>query len=212
MSSIGMTEITGPTIPCPLSQRYDTLHEFEARLEAIPDPTTLIVVDEADRLAMNSLEQLRSIFDQSGLGMVLIEKRLARYPQFFSRIGFVHEFRSLSDADLQVLLAPKCSIPICFADCSTTDQIAQSPNSSPINFPLLESGRSKRPSSILAAVIQASIPCLTQSGIATVRTRPPFPQRSGKTHRPSRISIPSTSRLASSCRRRAQPSSNAKIA
>jgi hypothetical protein len=25
-------------------------------------------------------------------------------PQFFSRIGFVHEFRSLSDADLQVLL------------------------------------------------------------------------------------------------------------
>ncbi|WP_187143428.1 hypothetical protein [Terriglobus albidus] len=83
--------------------------------------------------------------------------------------------------------------PICSADCSRTDQIAQSPRSSSINFPLLESGRSKRPPSILAAIIQASIPCLTHSGIATVRTLPPFPLRSGKTQQPSRISIPPTS-------------------
>jgi DNA transposition AAA+ family ATPase len=35
-------------------------------------PTTLILVDEADRLQMNSLEMIRSIFDKGHSGMVLI--------------------------------------------------------------------------------------------------------------------------------------------
>ena len=73
------------------------------------DPTTLILVDEADRLQMNSLEQMRSIFDEGTAGMVLIgmpdiEKRIARFPQFYSRIGFVHEFRPLDANQVQELL------------------------------------------------------------------------------------------------------------
>ena len=96
--------------PVPLTPTYfQVFEEYEARVKAIPDPTTLIIVDEADRLTMNGLEQLRSIFDRSGLGLVFIgmpgiEKRVARYPQFFSRIGFVHEFRSLQDIDVKRLL------------------------------------------------------------------------------------------------------------
>ena len=86
-----------------------TYERFEALKRAVPDPTTLILVDEADRLQMNSLEMMRSIFDAGKAGMVLIgipgiEKRKARFPQFYSRIGFVHEFRTLEEKEITELL------------------------------------------------------------------------------------------------------------
>ena len=91
---------------------FETYKRYQAKERSVADPTTLILVDEADRLQMNSLEQMRSIFDEGSAGMVLIgmpgiEKRIARFPQFYSRIGFVHEFRSLDSAQVQELLEKK---------------------------------------------------------------------------------------------------------
>lgn len=53
-----------------------------------------------------------SIFDEGSLGLILdgmpdIEKRIAQFPQFYSRIGFVHEFRPLDSLEMRALLE-KC--------------------------------------------------------------------------------------------------------
>jgi DNA transposition AAA+ family ATPase len=82
---------------------------YAAAQKVIGDPTKLIVVDESDRLRIACLEQLRAVFDAEGIGLILvgmpgIEKRLARYPQFYSRVGFVHEFRPLSTKETNRLL------------------------------------------------------------------------------------------------------------
>lgn len=60
-------------------------------------------------LPFASVEEIRSLFDDGGVGLVLIgmpviEKRMERPPQLYSRIRFVHEFEPLDSAEMKALL------------------------------------------------------------------------------------------------------------
>lgn len=69
----------------------------------------LVVVDEAERLSTSALEYLRDLFDRTDIGLILIgmpgiEKRMARYPQLYSRVGFAHHYRPLKGEELNFVL------------------------------------------------------------------------------------------------------------
>ncbi|NJN48064.1 MAG: AAA family ATPase [Candidatus Competibacteraceae bacterium] len=73
------------------------------------DMVELIVIDEAERLSNLALEHLRDTFDRIDIGLILIgmpgiEKRMARYPQLYSRVGFVHHYRQLKGDELNFVL------------------------------------------------------------------------------------------------------------
>lgn len=82
--------------------------EVERRSGRIP-PIELLIIDEAERLSNMGIEYVRDLFDRSGIGVILIgmpgiEKRMARYPQLYSRIGFAHRYYALQGEELAFVL------------------------------------------------------------------------------------------------------------
>jgi DNA transposition AAA+ family ATPase len=69
----------------------------------------LLIIDEADHLKYTTLEQIRNIYDKFNFGLIFvgmpgIERRLSRYPQLYSRVGFLHEFKALSKDEMTYII------------------------------------------------------------------------------------------------------------
>jgi DNA transposition AAA+ family ATPase len=108
-----------------LEARILQLEEFHYYMQAAVDqqkiltyPTRksgvsqLLIVDEADRLKAISLEVVRDLYDRHHMGVILIgmpgiEKRLSRYAQLYSRVGFVHHFKALSQEEIEFIVQSK---------------------------------------------------------------------------------------------------------
>ncbi len=88
--------------------------------------TELLIIDEADRLKTTGLEQVRDYYDRHHLEVILIgmpgiEKRLACYPQLYSRVGFAHEYRPLTTDELTAVLTRRWHT----SDLTDDDTLAQ---------------------------------------------------------------------------------------
>jgi hypothetical protein len=104
-----LSDTPPPRPPTTEPTEFDIVKVYSEQRDETPDPTSLLLNDETDRLKTASLEQVRDIFDHGELGVVLIgmpglEKRLSRDPQLSSRVGFVHAFRPLRAQEVRGLL------------------------------------------------------------------------------------------------------------
>ncbi|HEY6456244.1 MAG TPA: AAA family ATPase [Steroidobacteraceae bacterium] len=105
----------------------------------------LIIVDEVERLSAPALECLRDLFDQGDIGLMLVgmpgmEKRMARYPQLYSRVGFAHHYRPLQGDEVSFVLTRhwrKLGLNLDTADFSDTQAIASIARITGGNFRLL---------------------------------------------------------------------------
>jgi len=150
-----------PTVGSPVREVREDLRRLITRAEGSIDlalnPSMVIperhaqgsievlVVDEAERLSTQSLEHVRDIFDRTGIGVILIgmsglERKLERYPQLYSRIGFAHHYRALKGDELTFVLTRhwrKLGLQLDAADFTDHQAIASIARITGGNFRLL---------------------------------------------------------------------------
>jgi DNA transposition AAA+ family ATPase len=105
----------------------------------------MLIFDEAERLSVTALEFIRDLFDRTGVGVILIgmpgmEKRLSRYPQLYSRVGFAHHYRPLQGDELSFVLTRhwrKLGLTLDEADFTDTQAMASIARITGGNFRLL---------------------------------------------------------------------------
>jgi len=119
-----------------IKHRVITCHELHLEMP---------IVDEAGRLSVTALEFVRDIFDRRGVGVILIgmpsmEKRLSRYPQLYSRVGFAHHYQPFEGDELSFVLTRhwrKLGLTLDEADFTDTQAIASIARITGGNFRLL---------------------------------------------------------------------------
>lgn len=113
--------------------------------EETRDRMEMVIVDESERLSTPALDYLRDLFDRSGIGLLFVgmpgmEKRMARYPQLYSRVGFAHHYRPLQGDELSFVLTHhwrKLGLNLDTTDFSDTQAIASIARITGGNFRLL---------------------------------------------------------------------------
>lgn len=106
----------------------------------------MLIIDETERLPTPAIELIRDIFDRTGMGVILIgmpgmEKRLSRYPQLYSRVGFAHHYRPLQGDELAFVLARhwrRLGLALDDTDFTDTQAIASIARVTGGNFRLLQ--------------------------------------------------------------------------
>jgi len=114
-------------------------------IDAYEPLVEMLIFDEAERLSVTALEFIRDLFDRTGVGVILIgmpgmEKRLSRYPQLYSRVGFAHHYRPLQGDELAFVLTRhwrKLGLTLDEADFTDTQAIASIARITGGNFRLL---------------------------------------------------------------------------
>ena len=100
-----------------MQRRFSFLKEKDIYGEDIPwharqesrNFAELVIIDEAERLKAQGFELIREMYDEGKatfifIGMPGIEKTLERFPQLYSRVGFLHQFKTLGKTEIEFII------------------------------------------------------------------------------------------------------------